>query len=145
MAIQITLARNDVPYGVALPTAYVRIAMVQVDYQHRTMLIQAAVWADAESRESNLQPIVHLPPVQITDQPQPAQFRVLQDPETGQNLLDENGNPRFIQIAPALPSFAEVEQAIASAASDGSDYRKVGYELLKKLDVIKNNAPMDLI
>lgn len=145
MAVQISLAKGDTPYGVALPGAYVRITQVLIDWSQRVMQFQAAVWSDKDARDAGQQPIMQTPPIQIRDQAQPAQFRVLQDPQTGQNLLDEEGKPRFMQVAPALPSFEEVEQLIGAAVAAGQDYRTVGYGVLKKLDIIKNNSPVDLI
>jgi len=138
MAVQITLAKEATPYGVALPQAYVRITQVVIDWSQKVMQFQASVWSDVDARTAG-------PPMQIREQPQPAQFRVLQDPQTGQNLLDEEGKPRFVQVAPALPSFSEVEQMIGAAVAAQQDYRTVGYTLLKKLDIIKDNSPVDLI
>lgn len=145
MAVQITLAKNATPYGVALPEAYVRITQVVIDWSQKVMQFQASVWSDVEARQAGQQPVMQTPPMQIREQAQPAQFRVLQDPHTGQNLLDEEGKPRFEEVAPALPSFEEVEQLIGAAVAAGQDYRTVGYGVLKKLNLIKNNSPIDLI
>ena len=145
MAVQITLAKEATPYGVALPQAYVRITQVVIDWSQKVMQFQASVWSDVDARTAGQQPVMQTPPMQIREQPQPAQFRVLQDPQTGQNLLDEEGKPRFVQVAPALPSFSEVEQMIGAAVAAQQDYRTVGYTLLKKLDIIKDNSPVDLI
>lgn len=143
MAIQIAVKEADTPFGLELEAAYVRITQVVIDWSQRVMQFSAAVWADSEAREANKQPVMQLPTIQIKNDATPEQWRQVVN-DSGVPVLGEDGRPQLVQTAPALPSFATVEQQIGQAIVAGQDYRTVGYNLLKSLDVVKNNTPVDV-
>lgn len=142
MAIQISVPKSDVPYGVGLSNAYVRITNANIDWANKTMMFQASLWADKESRDSNKQPIMSVQPIYIRAEATPANFRIKTDAQ-GQQVM-QDGEPVMEQTSPSYPSFSEVELLIGQAILANQDYRKVGYDLLKKVDLIKNNNPADV-
>lgn len=142
MAIQINVPKDAVPYGVNLANAYVRITNANIDWSNKTMTFQASVWADKESRDSNKQPIMAVQPIYIRPEPTPANFRIKTDAEGKQVMVD--GEPVMEQTSPSYPSFDQVELLIGQAILANQDYRKVGYDLLKKVDLVKNNDPKDV-
>lgn len=142
MAIQISVPKDSVPYGVSLEKAYVRITSVNIDWSNRTMVFQASVWADKESRDSKKQAIMQVQPIFIGPEVTKANFRIKTDAQ-GQQVI-ENGEPVMEQTSPEYPSFEQVELLIGQAILSNQDYRKVGYDLLKKLDLVKNNSPSDV-
>lgn len=142
MAIQISVPAESVPFGVALAKAYVRITDVHINWSDKTMLFQSSVWADKGSRDGKRQPIMQVQPILIRKEATPASFRIKTDAQ-GQQVV-ENGEPVMEQTSPAFPSFDEVELLIGQAILANQEYRKVGYDLLKKLDLVKNNSPSDV-
>ena len=144
MAIQINLARTATPTKTAYPTAYVRITMTNFDWNAKSVTFGASVWADKQSRDEDAQQVMGLPSITIRKDAQPAQFRVLTDPVTGQPVLDEDNNAKTVQVTSALPSFEEFEQLVGAAVAQGQDYRKVGYDLYKDVEIVKSNSPQDV-
>lgn len=142
MAIQVSIPKESVPFGVSLAKAYVRITSVLINWSDKTMMFQASVWADKESRDTSRQAIMQVPAISIRKEPTPATHRIKTDAK-GQQVI-ENGEPVLEQTSPAFPSFEEVELLIGQAILANQDYRKVGYDLLKKLDLVKNNSPSDV-
>jgi len=143
MAVQLELTTKDNQFGVDFTQAYARITQVVIDYNHKAMQFSSSVWANAAARTADKQPLMSLPPIAIRKEATPAQWKQLVD-EAGVPILGEDGKPTMIQTSPALPSFADVETLIGQAILEGKDYRTVGYNLLKKLDVVKNNKPVDV-
>lgn len=143
MAIQINLPRTATPTKTAYGTAYVRITMTNFDWNSKSVTFGASVWADKQSRDEDAQSVMTLPSITIRKDAQPAQFRVLTG-ENGQPVLDENNNAQTVQITTALPSFEEFEQLVGAAVAVGQDYRKVGYDLYKEVEIVKNNTPQDV-
>lgn len=143
MAIEIALDRTKTPTKTAYPNAYVRITMTNFDWSNRTVTFGAAVWADKQSRDENAQQVMGLPSITITKDAQPARYRVLTD-ENGNPVLDEENNAKTVQTSSALPSFEEFEQLVGVAVASGQDYRKVGYDLYKNVELVKDNGPKDV-
>ncbi len=142
MAIQISVPADAVPFGVALAKAYVRITDVHINWSGKTMTFQSSVWADKGSRDTKKQAIMQVQPINIRPEVTPATFRIKTDAQ-GQQVI-ENGEPVMEQTSPEFPSFEQVELLIGQAILANQDYRKVGYDLLKRMDLIKNNGPSDV-
>jgi hypothetical protein len=117
--------------------------MTNFDWNSKSVTFGASVWADKQSRDEDAQSVMSLPSITIRKDAQPAQFRVLTD-ANGQPVLDEENNARTVQVTSALPSFAEFEQLVGVAVSNGQDYRTVGYDLYKDVEIVKNSSPQDV-
>jgi hypothetical protein len=144
MAIQLHLSGDDAPFKLDFPSAYVRITGVNINYHAEEVAITAVAWKDKAARDAGDQPIKALPVLTIGKEKKDADWQILGDQRTGKPILDGEGRPQLVMVNPPVPAYDEFVADVKEAIVADGDERKVGYELLKKLDLIARNEPKDV-